>query len=99
MRVEVHSLLRHSPASRAVLKVLQASHRCTGRGLTQPAMEWIMRDRHAPSTIRHAFRVLEIAGLIVTNGGRVRLKGGGLAAVYVPSAAASKTARKDQEAG
>jgi len=79
---EVQRMLSHSPATRAVLAILRNVHAAGCGGLSGPGLEWILRQRHAGSTVRASVRRLALAGLITWTGWRVRLRGGGAGKVW-----------------
>ncbi len=89
MTREVQRLLSHSPATRAVLSILRNVHATGCGGLSGPALELILHQRHAGSTVRASVRRLTLAELIAWTGKRVRLRvsrlkprGGGAARVW-----------------
>jgi len=68
----IADLLHHSPATRAVLSILRAVEASGCGGLTEPGLEWLLRQRHARSTVRHAVRVLVLTGRVVWTGTKHR---------------------------
>jgi hypothetical protein len=76
------ALLTNSPATRAVLSLLRTVERAGCGGMTQPGLEWVLRDRHAGATIRAAVRHLELSGRVVWTGYRVRTRRHGNAKLY-----------------
>lgn len=63
-------LTARSPAARASRAILAAVAQARCGGLTEPALEWLLRTRFPASTVRGAMRRLALAGVIVATGAR-----------------------------
>jgi hypothetical protein len=80
MPSDLSRLFRRSPAARAAWKIFQqlrdsgADH---WRGMTIPAICWLLRDRFPKSTVSHECLTLARLGAIVRSGGPMRTRAGG----------------------
>lgn len=64
-----NALVAASPAARAAHGILATLAKCRCGGLTEPALEYLLRERHPASTVRGAMRRLVLAGDVVWTGG------------------------------
>lgn len=74
--------LNHSPPARAILSILRQVRRSGCGGLTVPGLVFLLRRRHAPSTIEHAALELIRLRAVVWTGAKVRTRQGGCACVW-----------------
>ena len=82
MNLATKQLFDHSPATRAVMSILERVERHGWKGLTMPAVQSFLDGRHAPSTVRSAFRVLALVGIIRWTGASVKMKSGRYAKLW-----------------
>lgn len=79
---DLDSFLRRSPAGRAALAICRQVRRAGCGGLTIPAMCYLLRNRHSPSTIAHACVALVRLRALVWTGARVRTREHGSARLW-----------------
>jgi hypothetical protein len=74
--------LSRSPPARAILSILRQVRRSGCGGLTVPGLVFLLRRRHAPSTIEHAALELIRLRAVVWTGAKTRTRQGGRACVW-----------------